>query len=79
MVSSAEFRQRLRVVLVKRIEFIRLVGGGVVAAAALPMSGCSLSSDFPDQAAEAWTVPPKESDPRRCALAYAIGSRGAPG
>lgn len=55
-----------------RKEFIRLVGGGMVAAAALPMSGCSLSSDFPDQAVEAWTGPAKESDPRRRALAYAI-------
>lgn len=56
----------------QRRNFIRLVGGGVVVAAAMPMTACSLSSDFPAQAVEAWKGPQDESDPRRRALAYAI-------
>jgi nitroreductase len=36
------------------------------------MSGCSLSTDFPSPAVEAWRGPQNESDPRRRALAYAI-------
>jgi len=55
-----------------RRNFIRLVGGGIVVAATMPVSGCSLSSDFPDQAVEAWKGPQNETDPRRRALAYAI-------
>ena len=56
----------------ERRNFIRLVGGGVVFAAAVPMTGCSLSSDYPPQAVEAWNGPQNESDPRRRALAFAI-------
>jgi nitroreductase len=56
----------------QRRNFIRLVGGGVVVAATVPMSGCSLSTDFPSPAVEAWRGPQNESDPRRRALAYAI-------
>lgn len=56
----------------QRRNFIRLVGGGVVVAATVPMSACSLSSDFPPQAVQAWRGPQNESDPRRRALAYAI-------
>ena len=56
----------------QRRNFIRLVGGGVVLAATMPMTACSLSSDFPAQAIEAWKGPQDESDPRRRALAYAI-------
>jgi hypothetical protein len=36
------------------------------------MTGCSLSSDYPPQAVEAWNGPQNESDPRRRALAFAI-------
>lgn len=56
----------------QRRKFIRLVGGGVVVAATVPMAGCSLSSDYPSQAIEAWSGPQNESDPRRRALAFAI-------
>ncbi len=56
----------------QRRNFIRLVGGSVVVAATVPMSACSLSSDFPPQAVEAWRGPQNESDPRRRALAFAI-------
>jgi hypothetical protein len=56
----------------QRRGFIRLVGGGVVVAATVPMTGCSLSGDYPAQAVEAWTGPRNESDPRRRALAFAI-------
>lgn len=55
-----------------RSRFIRLVGGGVVFAATLPMTGCSLSSEYPSQAVEAWKGPQSETEPRRRALAYAI-------
>ena len=55
-----------------RRNFIRLVGGGSVAAAALPMTGCALGSDYPSQAVEAWNGLQNESDPRRRALAFAI-------
>lgn len=56
----------------QRRDFIRLAGGGVVMAATVPMSACSLRSGFPDQAVEAWRGPQGESDPRRRALAYAV-------
>lgn len=56
----------------QRRNFIRLVGGGTVIAATLPMTACSLSSDYPAQAVEAWKGPQNESDARRRALAYAI-------
>lgn len=56
----------------QRRKFIRLAGGGVVVAATVPMSACSLSEDFPNQAVEAWKGPQNESDPRRRALAFAI-------
>lgn len=55
-----------------RRNFIRLVGGGSVAAAALPMTGCALGTDYPSQAVEAWSGRQNESDPRRRALAFAI-------
>ncbi len=55
-----------------RRQFIRLVGGGTVAAATLSLSGC-ISSDLPVQALEAWNGPANsETEPRRRALAYAI-------
>ena len=56
-----------------RRNFIRLAGGGTVAAAALsPLAGC-VSSEYPAQAVEAWQGPlNSEPDARRFALAYAI-------
>jgi hypothetical protein len=41
-----------------RRSFIRVAGGGVIASAAtLPLNGCSLSSDYPPEAVEAWQGP----------------------
>ena len=55
-----------------RRQFIRLLGGGTVAAATFGLSGC-VSSDMPGQAVEAWKGPQaNETEPRRRALAYAI-------
>lgn len=54
-----------------RRNFIRVAGGGVIAAASLP--GCSLLNDgYPAASVEAWTGPGDEADPRRRAVAYAI-------
>jgi hypothetical protein len=56
-----------------RRSFIRLAGGGVVAAAvAGPVAGCSISSAYPDAAVEAWNGPGAETDARKRAVAYAI-------
>jgi hypothetical protein len=53
-----------------RRNFIRLVGGGAVAAA-LPLTGCT---DYPDSAVEAWQAraDEREVDMRRFALANAL-------
>jgi hypothetical protein len=52
-----------------RRHFIRLIGGGAIAAAALPAIGCA---EEPDPRA-AWISPgASETDPRRRALAYAL-------
>ena len=53
-----------------RRHFVRLVGGGTIAAAALPLAGCS--ADYPPQAVEAWAGPGDEPDTARWALAHAI-------
>jgi hypothetical protein len=56
----------------QRRNFIRLAGGGTIAAASFNMSGC-ISSDYPAQAVQAWRGPASgEADSRRRALAYAI-------
>ncbi len=56
----------------KRRNFIRVAGGGAVAAASL-LSGCSLlGDDYPAASVEAWAGPGAEKDPRRRAVAYAI-------
>jgi len=56
-----------------RRSFIRLAGGGVIAAAAAaPIAGCSISSAYPAAAVEAWNGPGAEADPRKRAVAYAI-------
>ncbi len=54
----------------QRRSFMRLVGGGTVAAATLPLVACS--SAFPTEALTAWQGPGNEPDLRRWALAHAI-------
>lgn len=59
----------------QRRNFIRLIGGGTVAAATVTtpqLSGCMSSGSYPDAAIEAWQGPGNETEPRRRALAYAI-------
>ncbi len=56
-----------------RRSFIRLAGGGVIAAAAAaPIAGCSISGAYPAAAVEAWKGPGAETDARKRAVAYAI-------
>ena len=54
----------------QRRSFIRLVGGGTVAAATASLAGCS--TDFPAEALAAWQGPGNEPDVRRWALGHAI-------
>lgn len=59
--------------MLQRRNFIRLVGGGTVAAVATAsIGGCALSSAYPAESIEAWNGPGAEKDVRRRALAYAI-------
>jgi hypothetical protein len=61
--------------LMQRRNFIRVIGGGTIAAATVTtatLSGCASSGAYPDAAIEAWQGPGKETDPRRRAVAYAI-------
>lgn len=53
-----------------RRNFIHLVGGGAVLAAAAPLAGCS--SAYPADAVRAWQGPGTEPDLRRWALAHAM-------
>ena len=53
-----------------RRTFIRLAGGGTVAAASLSLPGCS--SDYPATAVAAWQGPGDQTELRRWALSYAI-------
>lgn len=57
-----------------RRQFIRVAGGGVIGGAiALPLAGCSLSSDYPAEAVTAWQGPAADfTDVRRWILSYAI-------
>ena len=58
-----------------RRNFVRLAGGGAIAAATVTTAGCSslVSSAYPAAAVEAWQGPVSgETDPRRRAVAYAI-------
>jgi hypothetical protein len=57
-----------------RRQFLRVAGGGMIAAAAtLPLSGCSLSSDYPAEAIADWQGPSADTrDVRRWILGYAI-------
>ncbi|WP_245901420.1 hypothetical protein [Simplicispira suum] len=57
----------------QRRTFIRLAGGGTLAAAALsPLAACGAGPYYPAQAVEAWQGPVDEIDARRRAVAYAI-------
>jgi len=53
-----------------RRAFVRLVGGGVVAAATLPLTACD--SGYPAEALAAWQGPGEQSDLRRWILGHAI-------
>jgi hypothetical protein len=58
-----------------RRKFIRLAGGGTIAAAftaTAALGGCAASGAYPAAAIEAWSGPGNETDPRRRAVAYAI-------
>ena len=58
-----------------RRNFVRLAGGGAIAATTVTTAGCSglVSSAYPAVAVEAWQGPVSgETDPRRRAVAYAI-------
>lgn len=58
-----------------RRNFVRLAGGGAIAAATVTTAGCLslVSSAYPAVAVEAWQGPvSSETDPRRRAVAYAI-------
>ena len=59
----------------QRRNFIRLLGGGTLALATLPLSGCS--ADYPPEAVAAWAGPPAEADLRHWALGYALLSPSA--
>lgn len=54
-----------------RRNFLRVAGGGVIASA-LPLAGCSISSEYPAEAVQAWQGPSGEQDVRRWILSYAI-------
>ena len=59
--------------MVQRRKFVRLLGGGVVAAAgASAFALGSMSTDFPADAVEIWRGPGGEADVRRRAIAYAV-------
>jgi hypothetical protein len=56
-----------------RRHFIRVAGGGVIApVTALSLPGCSLSTEYPAEAVQAWRGPGQEADVRRWILSYAI-------
>ena len=67
-------RRAMEAVAMNRRNFIRVAGGGMIAPALLlPVAGCSLSSDYPAEAVQAWQGPDaKTSDVRRWVLSYAI-------
>lgn len=53
-----------------RRHLLRIAGGGFVAAATVPLSGCS--SAMPPEAIAAWQPPPESLDLRRWALSHAL-------
>src|SRR5688572_6770292 len=56
--------------LMQRRSFLRIAGGGVIAAATAPLAACS--SDLPEEAIAAWRGPGSEPDLRRWILSHAI-------
>ena len=54
----------------QRRQFIRIAGGGVIAAATAPLTACSKA--LPPEAIAAWNGPGNEPDLRRWLLGYAI-------
>ncbi|MGJ7512582.1 Acg family FMN-binding oxidoreductase [Variovorax sp. GT1P44] len=59
--------------MIQRRSFVRLLGGGVVAAAgAGSLAVWSMSPKFPAEAVEIWRGPGSESDVRKRAIAYAV-------
>lgn len=59
--------------MIQRRNFVRLVGGGAVAAAtAGTLAACSLSPEYPAAAVEIWRGPGSETDVRKRAIAYAV-------
>ena len=63
MVTTFEIRMQRR-------NFIRVVGGGVIAAAGATLAGCS--NAMPPDAIAAWQGPGNEPDLRRWILSHAI-------
>lgn len=56
-----------------RRNFVRLVGGGTIAAVSVgALPGCASFTAFPSEAVEAWSGPGAETDVRRRAVSYAI-------
>lgn len=59
--------------MIQRRNFVRLMGGGLVAAAGgATLAAWSLSPEFPAAAVEIWNGPGAETDVRRRAIAYAV-------
>jgi hypothetical protein len=59
--------------MIQRRNFVRLVGGGIVAAAGgATIAAWSLSPEFPAAAVEIWQGPGAETDVRKRAVAYAV-------
>ena len=59
--------------MIQRRNFVRLVGGGIVAAAGgATVAVWSLSPEFPAAAVEIWQGPGAETDVRKRAVAYAV-------
>ena len=57
----------------QRRQFIRLAGGGIVAAAGTAaVTGCSSFAEVPSAAVAAWKEPSREMDLRRWVLSYAL-------
>src|SRR5687768_7846701 len=54
----------------QRRRFLRIAGGGAIAAT-LPLAGC-VSAEYPAQAVQAWQGPGAEPDVRRWILSHAI-------
>ncbi len=59
--------------MIQRRNFVRLIGGGIVAAAgAASLAACSLTDEMPATAIEIWNGPGDETDVRKRAIAFAV-------